>query len=459
MDVKLEKKNNLHAQLKINISKEDYAPRVEAELKKYQKKVAVPGFRPGHAPIGMVKKMYGKSIYVDEVNRLASESMFSYLKENKIEYLAQPLLSESEENKINFEDEDDFLFTFELGLAPEIDMNISSADELVYYKIEVNDQDIDKEIENITRRYAEQQDVDTSEEKDIVYMNATELDESGNPFEGGIEGKEISTTPELIKNEELKRKLTGVKIGDEITADIFDLFNDNETVISTSLGMPKEGISDLNRNFKLEVTSIKRFINSELNQQLFDKVFGEGEVKSEEEFRERLKGSLENYYKGESDHMFEHELDHLIQDKHNFDLPEEFLKKWLMENNPDTFTPENIDEKFNTEAKGLRYTLLRNKVLADNNVEISKEDVDNMSMAYSADMIRRYGIPNPDEALVRRVAEGNLKEEGYMSRMSDMVAQRKFIELVRTMVTPLEKRVSVEEFYEILNKHNHEHNH
>lgn len=459
MEVALEKKDALHAVLKINISKSDYAPRVEAELKKTQKKVNMPGFRPGNAPMGMVKKMYGKGIFVDEVNKMASDSLFSYLDENKIEYLAQPIMSDSPEQKVDFDVEDDFTFIFEIGLAPEVNLNLSDKDKIIRYKINVGDAELDKEIETIQRRYAKQEEAETAEEKDIVYLNATELSEDGTPLEGGLSDKNISTTPELVKDDKLQKQLLGLKKGDTFTADIFKLFNDNETVISSSLGIQKEGVADLNREFSFTVTEIKRFIPAEVNQELFDQVFGPERATDLESFKQLLKEDLERYYASEAENMFEHELDHLIYDNHTFDLPESFLKRWLIENNKDEFSHDNVDEKYQAEARQLRYVLIRNKVLADNDIKISAEDVENMSMAYSAQMLRQYGLPNADEALVRQIAENNKKEKGYMNRITDMVAQRKFIEVAKTKVNAVEKEVSAEEFYAIIKEHNHVHNH
>lgn len=459
MEVALEKKDRLHAVLKINISKADYTPRVETELKKTQKKVSVPGFRPGNAPMGMVKKMYGKGIYVDEVNKMASEALFGYLDENKIDYLAQPLMSNSDEQKVNFDAEEDFTFLFEIGIAPEVELALSDKDQVTRYKINVSDAELDKEIDTLQRRYAKQEAAESAEEKDIVYLNATELGEDGAPLDGGVADKNISTTPELVKDAPLKKQLTGAKVGDQFNGDIFKLFDDNVTVISNSLGIQKEGVDDLNKTFSFTVTEIKRFIPAELNQELFDTVFGQGRAIDLGSFRQLLKEDLERYYDTEADNMFEHSVDHLIHDKHTFDLPEQFLKRWLMENNEGDFNQDNIDQRYQDEARQLRYVLLRNKVLAENDIKIGAEDVENMSLSYSAQMLRQYGMPNADEALVRQISDNNKKEKGYMNRITDMVAQRKFMEVAKTKVKANEIVVGVEEFYAIIKQHNEEHNH
>jgi trigger factor len=459
VEVTFEKKGALEAAVKIRISKEDYAPRVEAEIKKTQKKVNMPGFRPGNAPMGMVKKMYGKGIYVDEVNKIASEALFGYLDENKIEYLAQPMMAENDAVVANFDVEEDFEFVFELGLAPNVQLNLGESDKVTRYKIKVNESEIDKEIESIRRRYAVQEETESADEKDIVYLNASELGEDGKPFEGGLVDKNISTTPDLVKDADLKKQLIGIKVGDQFNGDIFAMFDNNVTVISNVLGIQKEGVADLNKNFSFTVTEIKRMVPAELNQELFDTVFGEGRATDMESFRRLLQEDLEQYYASEAENMFEHNVDHLITDKHEFELPENFLKRWLLENNKEDFSADTIDEKFKTEAKQLRYTLLRNQVISDNDVKITPEEVESMSISYSAQMLRQYGMPNADFALIRQISDNNKKEKGYMNRMTEMVAQRKFMELAKTKVNAIEKEVGVEEFYAIIRKHNEEHNH
>ncbi len=459
MEVTLASKDNLNAVLKISISKADYTPRVESELKKTAKKVSVPGFRPGNAPFGMVKKMYGKSVFIDEVNKMVSESLYGYLDENKLAYLAQPLMSDSPENQINFEEEGDFVFHFELGLAPEIKVNIDSSDTVTRYKISVTDEEVEKEIANIRKRAAVSNPADVAEATDVIYLQVTELNENGETFEGGVADKSISTTADLVKDKATQKKLIGVKAGDELKLNLFKLFNENETVISSSLGIAKEAVNDLHKEFKAVVTEIKRFTDAELDQKLFDETFGPGVVTNEEEFRTELKKSLESYYASEAENMFEHELDHVIQDKHHFELPETFLKRWLIDQNPDSFNAENVEEKFPAEAKSLRYVLLRNEVLKQHDVKINSEDIEAMSMAYAANALRQYGLPNADEELVKRISENYKKEKGHLSQMSDMVAQRKFIEVMKGLVTPVENEVTVEEFYEIIRKHNEMHNH
>lgn len=458
MEVTFEKNGSLEASLKISLTPADYTPAVEAELKKVQKKASAPGFRPGHVPMGMVKKMYGKEIYADEVNKLVSQALYGYLEENKINYLAQPLINENEDFKADFDKQEDFVFVFEMGLAPEVSLDLSEKDKVTQYKIKVDDALIEKEIESIRKRYAERVVVDSSESADIVYLIATELDENGQPLEGGLTEKEISVTPEMIKDAKLQKQLLGLKMGDTFTASIFTLFNDNETAISASLGIQKEGVADLNKTFSFIVKEVVRMTPAEMNTQLFDQVFGEGRAENEESFRQLLREDLENYYASEANHMFEHAVDHLITDKHNFELPEKFLKRWLLQESKGEITPENVDEQYEKEAKSLRYTLLRQHILEENQVDITPEEVEQMNMSHSAQMLRQYGLP-ADYDLIKRFADQNAKDKEHIRRMYESVSQGKFMQIAKSKVKAVEKEVSVEEFYDIIKKHNEEHHH
>jgi trigger factor len=239
MELNFNKTDDLHATLTVALGKEDYNDAVEKQLKKSQKQMSIKGFRPGHAPMGMIKSMYGKSILAEEINKIASQKLFDYLKENNIDILAQPLPSASVKSDVDIENKQDFTFAFDLGLAPRFEFNISDKDVLDYYVISVDDAEVDKEIESLTMRFGEMSPVEVSEEKDIVYADLTELDENNTPKENGLANKNVSFTPELVKNEALKASLIGLKKGDELTINIFELLNDNVTVISSSLGIDK----------------------------------------------------------------------------------------------------------------------------------------------------------------------------------------------------------------------------
>lgn len=460
VNVDFKKKDDLNATLTVNVTKADYEPRVENELKKYQKQAAVPGFRPGKAPFGMIKKMYGKNVMVDSINSITSEAMYSYLKDNGIDILAQPLLSE-ENSDVDFDKDEDFTFSFDLGLTPEFELNINEKDKLDYYKIKVDDKALDEEIDNLKKRYGrlEMTDDQPADEKDVIYAIVTELNEDGTVLEGGVENKKISLIADMVKDAKTKKALIGVKKGDTLNADMFKLFDGNETVIANTLEIPKEAVADLNKTFNLEIDEVRKFIEAEMNQELFDKVFGEGIVKTEEEFRTKVKENMEMYFQSESDHHLEHMLNHLVTDKHTFAIPDAFLKRWLIETKPEDYNAENIDEKFEAESNQLRYTLVQEKVVEQFNLEITPEEIEQTSISYAASMFRQYGIQNPDYESVKQMSDQQLKDERYMGQVRDMAFRRKMVAQLRELVTLKEKDITSEKFYKMLEDHNKEHNH
>lgn len=457
MEVNFKKKDDLNATMTIALAPADYSPAVEKELKKYQKQVAVKGFRAGAAPAGLVKNMYGKSILADEINRLASKALYDYLKENNIDILAQPIESEDIKSEIDIEKGENFLFAFDLGLAPQFELNISSNDKVDRYIIEVDESEIDKEIESLTMRYGSMEAADISEEKDLIYGTLTELNEQNEPLEAGVADKTTSLTPELIKDETLKKQLIGISKDSTLTVDIFKLFNDNESVIANSLGVAKEAVKDLNNNFKLNVTEISRRKPAEVNQELFDKVMGEGVAESVEVFRSKIKENLEAYYKNESDHHIEHMIGHLLADKHEFALPDAFLKRWLLVSKEDNYNADNIEERYAAESKTLKEVLIREKVAAKYEIKIERQDIEDASLGYSLSLFRNYGMQNPDFEFVKKFSDDNLKKEDYVQQMNDIAVRRKVYNKLKEIVSYNEKTVSIEAFYKIIEEHNHQH--
>ncbi len=457
MELNFKKIDDLNATLTVALAKADYSETVEKELKKYQKQAAIKGFRPGSAPMGMIKSMYGKSILAEEVNRLASQGLYNYLKEQNIDIIAQPLPSESIQSDIDLDKKEDFVFAFDLGLAPHIDFNISDKDVLDKYIIDVDDKEVEKEIETLASRYGELTEVETSEEKDIIYADMTELNENNESFEGGVDKKRVSLTADLVKDEQLKKQLTGIRKGDELTVNIYSLFNENHSVISSSLGISKEAVADLNPNFKFTVTEISRRVPAEIDQALFDKVLGEGTVSSLEEFKVKIRENLEAYYRSESEHQIEHMITHLLEDKHPVPLPDAFLKRWLLSNKDQHYNAENIDERYANEAKVLKEVLIREKAASIYDIKIEQQDIEDASLGYTLSMFRNYGLQNPEFDFVKKFSDDSLKKKEYVEQMNDIALRRKVYNKIKEIVSYNEKHVSIEEFYKMIEAHNHQH--
>lgn len=459
MNVTFEEKDALNALLTIELTKDDYQPSVDSELKKYRNKAKIPGFRPGMAPMGMIKKMVGNAILVEEVNKLATNTLFNYLQENNIDVLGQPLASD-EQAPIDFETQENFKLYFDLGLAPKFDLNFTPKDKLVRYNILVSDEELATEVDNNQRRYGKMLEIDMTEtDQDTVKGLLTELDSNGEALEGGVEGKETTVLLELVKDADTQKSLLGKKVGDMVELDIFKFFNDNEKVLARTLELPVEGLNDINKTFKFEITEVKRFEKAEINQELFDLVFGEGAVSSEEEFKTKLKENIASYYNSEAEHQLEHSISHLIHDNHSLTLPDAFLKRWLVKTYPDTYTDENIDEKYQHEAGHLRSQLITEKLVSEFKLEVSNEEIADVSYGYTVQLLRQYGLTNPDMETIKYFEQKNKEDRDFMRRVGDMAINRKVMQQIKSMVTIETKDIQVDDFYKMIEHHNHEHNH
>jgi trigger factor len=460
VNVTFEEKDALNALLTIELNPTDYQPKVDAELKKYRTKANIPGFRPGKAPMGVVKKMVGTPMLVDEINKLASDSLFKHLEENKIDVLGQPLAS-AEQSEMDFENPGDFIFKFDLGLAPKFDLNISAKDKVTRYVITIPSDEVDKEVDNNLRRFGKMLDIDVTEtDQDTVKGMLTELDKSGKPFEGGVADKESTVLLEMVKDKATQKSLIGLKVGDTVQVNIFKFFNDNEKVMASTVGLPAEGVKDLNKDFNLEITEVKRFEKAILGQDLYDQVLGKDVVKTEEEFRAKLSENIEQYYKSEAENQIDHTVSHLITNKHDkINLPDAFLKRWLVKSYPDNYNSENIDDLYGKESDQLRRQLVSEKVVSEFKLEVTQEDINQISVGYTAQMLRQYGMNNPDLETIRYFEEKNKEDKNYMRKIGDIAIDRKVTDQVKTMVTLKDKKISLEDFYKMIEKHNHEHNH
>ncbi|MBS3914778.1 MAG: trigger factor [Bacteroidetes bacterium] len=459
MNISIDKLDDLNTTVIIDLEKQDYEENVEKELRKVQKNVAVKGFRPGKAPLGMVKKLYGRSILADEIQKKASDALNEYIQENKLDILGYPISSERVPSDIDIEGKENFKFAFDLGLAPALELNISAKDKLTNFQIEVGEKEIDEDIEYARKRYGKMEDVEVSEAEDIIYCNLTELNDEGVAFEGGIAEKPASLVANLIEDAALKQTLIGVSKAAKFQVNIFQLFNNNDTVISNTLGIQKEGVKDLNMNFELVVTDIKRRTMAEINEDYYKEVFGpEDFPANEEEYRARIKSNLENYYKNESDLWLDHEIGHLILDKHQMQLPDEFLKRWLVATKPEQYNAEDIEEKYAQERAALHRRLVVDKIAEAANIEPTEADIREEARIYYMGLYRQYGLTMmPDDNFLDNTINQRMGEREFVQQMADRVIYRKAYDAVKNMITLEPIKISVEDYFKHVNSHKHEH--
>lgn len=460
MNVTFEKKDELNATISVHVAGNDYAPEVDKQLKDYQKKANVPGFRPGMAPKSMIEKMFGHTVLLEAINTTASRGLFDYIEEQKLNILGQPVLTE--DTKIDeLVKGSDYTFRFDIGLSPEFSLNVGLSDVFTRYQVTIDEKMIDDELDRMRKRYGKLLDIDVAGDNDMVYVSMDELDENGQVIEGGVHTDSAPVLTSSVKNEGIKNEFIGKKAGDTFDVNVFDLFDNNETEISHVLGINKLTVNDIHKNFKLTVKEIKRNVEAELNQELFDAAFGPGNVTTVEQLREKLKADLESYFSGQADHLFEHELVDSMVAKHNIQLPDDFLKRWLMDRHNDKFTAENVDQNYIHEANYLRNHLFEEKVLNENNTKVQEEDIRAAAINYTKSMFGAYGNAGLSDEMLWSIVEPSLKKDDYRSRMINIAISNKVREVIKSKITVEDKPVDADTFFKLVADHNanHHHNH
>jgi trigger factor len=434
----------LNAVVTIEVGPADYEQRVEDALKKVQRQANMPGFRPGKVPVGMVKKMYGKNILADELNKMLNDSIHKYITENKLEILGNPLPKADEQ--VDFEAGKNFTFKYDIGLAPSFEVEVSDKVTFDYMQVKVDDALIDKYIKDVRKNYGTPVNPEVAGEKDVVFVDINELDETGAIKAGGI-FKSTSLGLERLKSETAKKKLIGVKKEDKIILTNKELYEDPIDA-SVGLGIDKEAAENLNCNLQLTVKNIARMEDAELNEELFNKVYGEGTIKTEEEFRNKIKDELDKMFEQDSDRKFYESVEKTLVDKINPALPEEFLKRWLMAVNDKPVTLEQIEKEFESWSRMMKWKLIENKIAKKHDLQVSNEEALEEAKRFVHSQYARYG-QTPDAAEVEKVATDILKKDKEAEKIYENVFFVKSLNLFKNNFKLNNKEVSYNEFFGI----------
>ena len=444
MNITKENMDNLNALLKVKIEKTDYEDKVETVLKDYRKKATIKGFRPGMVPIGLIKKMYGRAVEIDEINKVVTENVQKYLSDEKIEILGDPLPKADEQEKFDFETQQDFTFTFELGLTPEVDLKLSKKNKVNQYDIIIDEKMRREYLENYTRRYGELRKAGQTEEKDVVKGKIEAIDDNGNVIPEGPSVEETSLGIDIIKDKKIKKEFIGKNISDSIDFDLKKAYP-NDTEIAGILHKKKDEVADLGANYRFTINDISRFFPAELGKELFDRIFGEGVVNSEEEFMKKIEDEIVINLKRESDFKLMTDIKNLAMEKTDLQLPEEFLKKWLLRVNEKS-TSEQIEKEFDSFRKDLKWQLIRNKVARDNEVKISEEELQKEAENITRYQFQQYGLFYTTDEQITNYAKETLKRDEDAKRIADKILEEKVIILMKELVKLENKSVTIEEF-------------
>ncbi|MDX9771926.1 MAG: trigger factor [Bacteroidales bacterium] len=442
MNVTRENIDALNATVRINITKADYEEKVEKKLREYRKTANIKGFRPGHVPFPMIKKMYGTSVLVDEVNNIVSESLSDYIRNEKIDILGDPI-PKHDEHTFDPDKSDEFSFSFELGLAPEFEVNLSKKNKLTRYIIEPDTKMVAESVDNYARRNGEFVIVTKSEDKDMLKGTITSAD-------GSISNDDASLSVEIVKDEEQKKEFLGRSAGESISFDIRKAFP-NDYEIAGLLKRQKEEVKELNGIYTINVKEVSRFMPAENDQALWDKIYGEGIVTTVEEFEAKVTDEIREYFSRETDYKLRTDARDMILGKTSFDLPEEFLKKWLVRVNEKT-TAEDIEKDWDHFRDDLRWQLIKNKVAKDNDLKITNEEILEEAKAFTRAQFSQYGLYYATDEQISSFAADMLQKEEESRRIAEKVLDTRVLDIVIDAITVDDKKVSAEEFNKLFEK-------
>ncbi|MDB4709547.1 trigger factor [Flavobacteriaceae bacterium] len=434
MDITRENTDALNAVVKVDIIADDYQPKVDKILVDYRKKADIPGFRKGHVPMGMIKKQYEKSVMIDEVNKLLQDSLNKYLTEEKIEILGNPIPRSQE----NFTwDTKNFSFEFELGLVPQFEVNLTSKKKITQYVINADDSLIDKEVENLQSRYGKMSAVDIINENTNV--TGTFVNE-----EKEIENKSTINLSDIKGKTNLK-KFVGSKVGDVIELKTKSLFSDDSKLMG-ALGLSNEEVEGLNIKVLFTIDETTEIELADLDQELFDKLFTDGSVKSVTELRNKIKEDAEKQFLQQADQQLLNSVTEFLIDNTSFDLPSEFLQKWLATAGEKQLTPEEAAEEYNKSEKGLRYQLIQEKILKENDIKLDYEELKEYAKGFIRTQMAQFGNMNPEDAELDDIANRILGNQEEAKKLQDQLMSQKLMTFYKEKMTFKTKKVTYEGF-------------
>ena len=449
MNITFENPDKINGQLTITVEKEDYQEQVEKTLKNYRKRAQVPGFRPGMVPMGMIKKQYGTAVKVEEINRLLGDKLMEYIRENKIQMLGEPLPSEKQEPQ-DLEQDGPFTFMFDIAVAPEFKAELTGRDKVDYYTITVDDKLIDQQVQMYASQGGEFVKADVFSGNDTLTGDLRQLDKKGNTLEGGITTESGMIMPAYIKDEAQKKLFDGCKPGDIITFNPKKAYPDNDAEVAALLKVDKEQVKDLDSDFSYQVTEIRHFQPAEVNQQLFDRVFGEGTVTDEKSFRQKIADSLQAQLVQNSDYKFLLDIRaHMEKKVGKLEFPEALLKRVMLQNNKDKGA-DFVEKNFEGSINELKWHLIKEQLVAAQEVKVEEADLKAVAKEVVRQQFAQYGMANVPEDVLEQYADEQMKKRENLDNYVDRAVDQKLMEKLKTVVKLNEKKVTLDEFNKMM---------
>lgn len=442
--------DDLNAIIKIELGKEDYADRVEKALKDYQRKVVIDGFRKGKTPMGIVKKMYGKAMLVEEINKVLGEALSNYIKENDLQILGEPLPNETEQKELDLDGEN-FEFLYDIALSPEVNAKMSKREKVPFYTIAVDEEMINKQIDQMCKSNGNLVVVDVVEGTEYLKGELIELDADGKPKEGGIRNEDASMSVFHMKDEEAVNAFKGAKVGQEVKFNAAKAFP-NKTDYAAMLGVAKEDAEHVDSDFCFIIKEIKRYIDAEINEEFFTKVYGEGTVKNADEFRARVKTDIENQLKGHSDYRFTIDArEKMVKKNEDVVLPETFLKRWIVAANKG-LTAEEVEKDFDGYRDEFKWQLIKSAIVKENNLKVETEDMKAMAREIAAAQLQQYGLYGLSDEQLDGFAIKLLEDEKQRQHLYEKAVDNKVFAAIKEAVKLEEQEIAMADFEKLFQK-------
>lgn len=449
MKISFENPDKVNGLLTLTVEEADYKENVEKTLKNYRKKANVPGFRPGMVPMGMIKRQFGTTAKVDEINKLLGEQIYKYVKDNNIQMLGEPLPSDKQE-PVDMEKEAPYTFMFDIAVAPEFKAELTGDDTIDYYTITVDDKIIDQQIDVFASRAGHYDKVEDYQANDMLKGDIRELDENGNTKEGGITVEGAVLMPEYIKVEDQKKLFDGAKLGDIITFNPKKAYPESDIEVSSLLKMKKEEVADLTADFSYQITEISRYVKAEVNQELFDQVYGKDVIKDEKDFREKIAEGLKAQFAVDSDFKFIQDVRKYLVDKVGaLTYPDALLKRIMLNNNKDK-GEEFVEKNYEQSIKELTWYLIKEQLVKANGIKIEDADIEETAKEAAKAQFAQYGMNNIPEEYIENYAKDMLKKREYIDSFVDRSIDRKLTEILKNVVKLENKTATLEEFNKMM---------
>ena len=446
MNVSLQNIDKVSALLTVKLEKADYQEKVDKSLKSLRQKAQVPGFRPGMVPMSLVKKMYGKSVIAEEVNKALSEAVYKYIQDNNVSILGEPLPNEDKQPEIDFDTMEEFEFLFDIALAPEFKAEVDAKDKVDYYLIDVTEDMVNNQVKAYTQRNGKYEKVDVYEDKDMLKGLLAELDENGNTKEGGIQVEGAVMMPSYMKNDEQKAIFANAKVNDVLVFNPHTAWEGNAAELSSLLKIDKEEAAEMKSNFSYQVEEVTRFVEGELTQEIFDQVCGKDVVKTEEEFRAKIKEVIANQFVADSDYKFLIDVRKMLMEKvGKLEFPDALLKRIMRMNNQDK-DEKFVDDNYDKSIEELTWHLLKEQLVKANNIKVEQEDVVNMAKEATRAQFAQYGMMSVPEDLLENYAKEMLKKKESVEGLVNRVVETKLASALKSQVKLNNKTISAEEF-------------